>query len=252
MLYYNTTHTHGGRGLGLVVHIPSGYVAKINIPWQWPWPWSRKYLQGDSYKHNHARICHGHGHGHCHGHGMFMITITRKTSLGERSKCVAYTSPDSCMHTYIINKSHSQSRRSWHLHLHDKHKNDSPKYSMWIMCSRCTHTHRWRESATSASSWQTQKNSQDAIYVDYEMVSHTYTRGDRRQHLHLHGKYIEMVSIAIHDNVIATHTHTGGEGRRHYLVRTHQSEWGPPSRLFWLNILLCVPMFRALVSCELQ
>ncbi len=21
-------------------HVPSGYVAKINIPWPWPWPWS--------------------------------------------------------------------------------------------------------------------------------------------------------------------------------------------------------------------
>ncbi len=29
----------GERGLGLVVHIPSGCVAKINIPWPWPWPW---------------------------------------------------------------------------------------------------------------------------------------------------------------------------------------------------------------------
>ncbi len=27
------------RGLGLVVHVPSGCVAKINIPWPWPWPW---------------------------------------------------------------------------------------------------------------------------------------------------------------------------------------------------------------------
>jgi hypothetical protein len=25
------------EGLGLVVHIPSGCVAKINIPWPWPW-----------------------------------------------------------------------------------------------------------------------------------------------------------------------------------------------------------------------
>ncbi len=28
----------GERGLGLVVHMPSGCVAKINIPWPWPWP----------------------------------------------------------------------------------------------------------------------------------------------------------------------------------------------------------------------
>ncbi len=27
------------EGLGLVVHVPSGCVAKINIPWPWPWPW---------------------------------------------------------------------------------------------------------------------------------------------------------------------------------------------------------------------
>ncbi len=29
----------GERGLGLVDHVPLGYVAKINIPWPWPWPW---------------------------------------------------------------------------------------------------------------------------------------------------------------------------------------------------------------------
>jgi hypothetical protein len=32
------------RGLGLVVHFPSGYVAKINIPWLLPWPWSWPWL----------------------------------------------------------------------------------------------------------------------------------------------------------------------------------------------------------------
>ncbi len=34
----------GERGLGLVVHVPSGCVAKINIPWSWPWPWSDRSL----------------------------------------------------------------------------------------------------------------------------------------------------------------------------------------------------------------
>ncbi len=36
-------HGHGIKQAGrLVVHIPSGYVAKINIPWPWPWPWGRQ------------------------------------------------------------------------------------------------------------------------------------------------------------------------------------------------------------------
>jgi hypothetical protein len=31
------------RGLGLVVHLPSLDVAKINIPWPWPWPPGRGF-----------------------------------------------------------------------------------------------------------------------------------------------------------------------------------------------------------------
>ena len=33
---------HECEGLGLVVHVPSGCVAKLNIPWPWPWPWLAK------------------------------------------------------------------------------------------------------------------------------------------------------------------------------------------------------------------
>jgi hypothetical protein len=32
-------HMIVGKGADLVVHFPSGCVAKINIPWPWPWPW---------------------------------------------------------------------------------------------------------------------------------------------------------------------------------------------------------------------
>ncbi len=46
LIKFNSTNLAGmlgERGLGLVVHIPSGYVAKIIIAWPWPWPWPESF-----------------------------------------------------------------------------------------------------------------------------------------------------------------------------------------------------------------
>ncbi len=41
--------------LGLVDHVPSGCVAKINIPWPWPWPWHP--LSYKLYIHTYMHKC---------------------------------------------------------------------------------------------------------------------------------------------------------------------------------------------------
>ncbi len=42
-VHSNTSHMlpnfDEGKSFCVAVHIPLGYVAKINIPWPWPWPW---------------------------------------------------------------------------------------------------------------------------------------------------------------------------------------------------------------------